>query len=143
LNEYVISEYLDLKIVEVGITTLIFLFITWRQLTKQPYYSNKCNNYKNVMTTGMTAASFVLFLSEIFKINDTSFILYIVLLVHVIFSFVGFFLGKRVIKLKLNIIYKNLKKKYSNIYDRYEAYTLNEKEDDDNQSDLSLDRISN
>jgi len=140
LNEYVISEYLNLKTVEIGITTVIFMFITWRQLTKQPYYSSKCNNYKNIITTGMTAASFVVFLSEILKINKTSFIVYIVFLVQVIFSFVGFILGKRIKKIKSNIVYKNLKMKYSDIYSRYEAYTLNE-HDDDSQSNLSLERI--
>ncbi|OUM59740.1 hypothetical protein PIROE2DRAFT_14641 [Piromyces sp. E2] len=115
------------------------LFLTWRQLSKQPFHSSLCNNFKNTIKTGLTFASFFLFLMELFKINNKTFVFYFVMGVQVIFSIGGFYFGKFIKSKRANKVYKSLKMKYSNIYDRHEAFTLNNNDEED--SNYSLDRI--
>jgi len=116
------------------------LFLTWRQLSKQPFHSNICNNFKNIIKTGLSFASIILFIMEVLHINNKTFVFYLIIGAQVIFSVVGFYVGKFIRNKRANGVYRNLRRKYSNIDSRHEAYTL---ENDDDDSNYSLDRISN
>ncbi|ORX85701.1 hypothetical protein BCR32DRAFT_290486 [Anaeromyces robustus] len=142
LNTFIISEFFDKKVIEVGITAAVAIFLTWRQLIKQPYYCNKCNNYKNTIKTGTSFGAVTLFILELFKINDKIFSFYIVLAVQFIASIFGFYLGEFIRKKKANTVYMNLKKKYSEVNSKREAYTpIND--DEEIRSNLSMERIVN
>jgi len=140
MNEYLIEEYFKKKIIAIIVVALIAIFITWRQLNIQPFYCNKCNYYRNIMYTGFSFAVIMLLILTVLKLNDKSYSIFLVIGVQLVGSIIGYFVGNAIKQSKVIRVYKNLKEKYTNYYTRREAFTSNN-EDDDLQSNYSLDRI--
>jgi len=88
------------------------------------------------MYTGLSFASFILFIIEIFDINDKVYSLFIVMGVHILGSVFGIYLGRYIKQKKINSIYINLRRKYTDYSYNREAFTENDKSVFENLDDV-------